>query len=48
MYHDLRRESVERLVEMDQTGSGFGGYAIGGLSDNDLICAAKIDQIPTR
>jgi queuine tRNA-ribosyltransferase len=32
MYHDLRRESVERLVEMDQTGSGFGGYAIGGLS----------------
>jgi queuine tRNA-ribosyltransferase len=32
MYRDLRRESVERLVEMDQTGSGFGGYAIGGLS----------------
>jgi queuine tRNA-ribosyltransferase len=27
MYHDLRRESAERLVEMD-----FPGYAIGGLS----------------
>jgi queuine tRNA-ribosyltransferase len=27
MYRDLRRESVERLVEMD-----FDGYAIGGLS----------------
>src|ERR1700722_18138472 len=27
MYHDLRRESAERLVEMD-----FDGYAIGGLS----------------
>src|SRR5580658_1579630 len=32
MYRDLRRESAERLVEMDQHGSGFGGYAIGGLS----------------
>jgi queuine tRNA-ribosyltransferase len=32
MYRDLRRESAERLIEMDQTGSGFGGYAIGGLS----------------
>jgi queuine tRNA-ribosyltransferase len=31
-YRDLRRESAERLVEMDQTGSGFSGYAIGGLS----------------
>jgi queuine tRNA-ribosyltransferase len=27
MYHDLRRESAERLVEMD-----FPGYAIGGLA----------------
>jgi len=27
MYHDLRRESTERLVEM-----GFDGYAIGGLA----------------
>jgi queuine tRNA-ribosyltransferase len=27
MYHDLRRESAERLVEME-----FDGYAIGGLS----------------
>ena len=27
MYHDLRRQSAERLVEMD-----FDGYAIGGLS----------------
>ena len=27
MFHDLRRESAERLVEM-----GFDGYAIGGLS----------------
>jgi len=27
MYHDLRRESAERLVDMD-----FDGYAIGGLS----------------
>src|SRR3984957_15499533 len=27
MYHDLRRESAERLVEMN-----FDGYAIGGLS----------------
>ena len=32
MYRDLRRESAERLVEMDPTGSGFAGYAIGGLS----------------
>jgi len=32
MYRDLRRESAERLVEMDQSGSGFDGYAIGGLS----------------
>jgi queuine tRNA-ribosyltransferase len=32
MYRDLRRQSAERLVEMDQTGFGFGGYAIGGLS----------------
>jgi len=32
MYRDLRRECAERLVEMDQTGSGFDGYAIGGLS----------------
>ncbi len=23
-------------------------HAIGGLSENDLICAAKVDQIPTR
>ena len=27
MYHDLRRESAERLIQMD-----FDGYAIGGLS----------------
>jgi len=26
----------------------YSTHAIGGLSDNDLICAAKIDQIPTR
>jgi 4a-hydroxytetrahydrobiopterin dehydratase len=26
----------------------FSTHAIGGLSDNDLICAAKIDRIPTR
>jgi queuine tRNA-ribosyltransferase len=32
MFRDLRRESAERLVEMDLAGSGFGGYAIGGLS----------------
>jgi len=37
MYRDLRRQSAERLVEMDQKGtngtdSGFDGYAIGGLS----------------
>jgi queuine tRNA-ribosyltransferase len=32
MFRDLRRESAERLVEMDQAGSGFDGYAIGGLS----------------
>ena len=32
MYRDLRRQSAERLVEMDAAGSGFGGYAIGGLS----------------
>ncbi len=25
----------------------YATHAIGGLSDNDLICAAKIDQIPT-
>jgi queuine tRNA-ribosyltransferase len=32
MYRDLRRESAARLVEMDQHGLGFDGYAIGGLS----------------
>jgi queuine tRNA-ribosyltransferase len=32
MYRDLRRESAERLVEMDQAGAGFDGFAIGGLS----------------
>jgi queuine tRNA-ribosyltransferase len=32
MYRDLRRESAERLIEMDHAGSGFDGYAIGGLS----------------
>jgi 4a-hydroxytetrahydrobiopterin dehydratase len=26
----------------------FSTHAIGGLSDNDFICAAKIDRIPTR
>ncbi|HEY6453298.1 MAG TPA: 4a-hydroxytetrahydrobiopterin dehydratase [Steroidobacteraceae bacterium] len=26
----------------------YSTHAIGGLSDNDLICAAKIDQIPAR
>jgi 4a-hydroxytetrahydrobiopterin dehydratase len=25
----------------------YSTHAIGGLSDNDLVCAAKIDQIPT-
>ena len=25
----------------------FTTHAIGGLSENDLICAAKIDQLPT-
>jgi 4a-hydroxytetrahydrobiopterin dehydratase len=25
----------------------YSTHAIGGLSENDLICAAKIDQIPT-
>jgi queuine tRNA-ribosyltransferase len=32
MYKDLRKESAKRLVEMDHAGSGFDGYAIGGLS----------------
>jgi queuine tRNA-ribosyltransferase len=37
MYRDLRRQSAERLVEMDHketngAGAGFDGYAIGGLS----------------
>ena len=32
MYRDLRRQSAERLVEMDHAGPGFDGYAIGGLS----------------
>jgi queuine tRNA-ribosyltransferase len=32
MYRDLRRESAERLIEMDHAGAGFDGYAIGGLS----------------
>ena len=32
MYRDLRRACAEQLVEMDGAGSGFGGYAIGGLS----------------
>ena len=26
----------------------YSTHAIGGLSENDLICAAKIDLIPTR
>ncbi len=26
----------------------FSTHAIGGLSENDFICAAKIDLIPTR
>ena len=26
----------------------FSTHAIGGLSDNDFICAAKIDHIPTK
>lgn len=26
----------------------FSTHAIGGLSENDFICAAKIDRIPTR
>jgi pterin-4a-carbinolamine dehydratase len=25
----------------------YSTHAIGGLSDNDLICAAKIDRIPS-
>jgi 4a-hydroxytetrahydrobiopterin dehydratase len=25
----------------------YSTHSIGGLSDNDLICAAKIDQLPT-
>ncbi len=32
MHMHLRRESAERLVEMDLEGRGFDGYAIGGLS----------------
>jgi queuine tRNA-ribosyltransferase len=32
MYRDLRRQSAERLVEMHHEGSGFDGFAIGGLS----------------
>jgi queuine tRNA-ribosyltransferase len=36
MYRDLRRESAERLIEMEcaglGAGAGFDGYAIGGLS----------------
>ena len=32
MYPHLRRESAERLVEMHYEGSGFDGFAIGGLS----------------
>jgi 4a-hydroxytetrahydrobiopterin dehydratase len=26
----------------------FSTHAIGGLSENDFICAAKIDRIPTK
>lgn len=26
----------------------FSTHAIGGLSENDFICAAKIDQLPAR
>ncbi len=32
MFPHLRRESAEHLVEMDRDGTGFAGYAIGGLS----------------
>ncbi|MFC5864282.1 tRNA guanosine(34) transglycosylase Tgt [Acidicapsa dinghuensis] len=32
MYPHLRRESAERLLELEHEGSGFDGFAIGGLS----------------
>mgnify|MGYP001014327130 CR=1 FL=1 len=38
----LRRECAEQLMELDAE-----GYAIGGLSENDFICAALVDAIPT-
>jgi len=44
MYHDLRRESAERLVEMD-----FDGYAIGGLSvgePRELTLETIADVLP--
>jgi ABC-type multidrug transport system fused ATPase/permease subunit len=37
---DLRVESAQRTV-----GIGFEGYAVGGLSENDFICAAKSDAL---
>ena len=54
MYRDLRRESAERLVEMD-----FDGYAIGGLSvgeprerTQEMIARMGVDMmdcvLPTR
>jgi queuine tRNA-ribosyltransferase len=44
MYKDLRRESAERLVEMD-----FPGYAIGGLSvgePRELTCEIISETLP--
>ena len=40
MFADLRKEHAEALLDI-----GFDGYAIGGLSDNDFICAAKLDAL---
>jgi queuine tRNA-ribosyltransferase len=48
MYHDLRRESAERLIEMD-----FDGYAIGGLSVGEPreltreVIAETLPYLPT-
>ena len=53
MHPHLRRESAERLVEMDHAGAGFDGYAIGGLSVGEpreltrQVIAETLPYLPT-
>ncbi len=47
MYHELRRESAERLVEMDFPGYAIGGLAVGEPRERTIeIIAATLDWLP--